>query len=664
LNRSDQHRISNITDGLPTLHNGLTNYSQQAALGYTHIFDPNTLLNFRFGYTYTNDLNSDEPAGPAFNNATNFTQAVPPHAGISLGPFVELSNGYTGVSQFAIPLGPQEGSDYHLDLSKVVSNHTLGVGGMYYHIMSYDDGWLSQVGFTQNGTSQNGQSGGATGFGPASFMLGVPDSYSPWVGEIGAFQTVNWFGLYAQDQWRATKRLTLTYGLRWDYVSPPNFHKIVSGVDALTGQFLVTGPVAPYFSKANASSGYFNPQYNGFEPRFGLAYQAKQRTVLHAAFVILDDHNNTVVQENQGLRLSWPTGIAANFPNLDLGQPTYYLNSLPSAASILNGVPPYASFGANPNNRIPYSMQFNAGIQQQLSESMVFKLDYVGALDRHQYIVPIANTALTPGPGPISARAPFSQYSPFDFEWNDAPAKYNALQAVLQKTLSSGLFFRAAYTWSRSLDWQSDPYGAAPVNIYNLPAEYGPSDYNRSHMFVFSAIYALPIGSSKRFLPDLKGFGQAVLGGWNAGTIVTLNSGAPFDAITGSDISNTGDPTTQRGEMTGANPYSVPGGQSAKQWLNPAAFALPAPFTYGNEGRNNLVGPAFRNVDFNASKDIALWETAKLQFRTEFFNFFNHTNYGNPVNNLSSGAFGQILATANGGLATGREIQFGLKIVF
>jgi hypothetical protein len=662
LNRFNAHDTT--PDGLPTLSHFLSNYTQEAAAGYTHVFGPKTILNFHYGYTYNNDVSTDQPVGLALDNAINFTQASPPRAGLALGPFTSISNGYQGLNQFAIPLGPQEGSDYHVDLSKVVSNHTIGVGGMYYHIMSYDDGWGATLGFTQNATSVDGSAGGSTGFGPASFLLGVPDNYAPWVGDTGAFQTINWYGLYAQDQWQVNRRLAITYGMRWDYVSPPNLHKTVTGLDLLTGQFLVTGPVPPYFSAANDSSGYFKPQRNGFEPRFGITYLAAQRTVLHGAFAILDDHNNTVVQENQGLRLTWPTGITGSLSSLDLGQPQYYINTLPPESFFLGGKP-YASFGGNPTNRIPYSMQWNAGVEQQLTQSLALKLDYVGSADRFQYIDPLGNTALTPGAGPISAREPFPQYGgQFYFEWNVAPANYNALQAELQRTFSSGLTFRASYTWSKSLDWQSDQYGSVvPVNFYNLKAEYGPSDYDRSQMFIFSSVYALPFGRHRTYMANATGIGEAVLGGWNVGTIISLISGAPFEVLAGADVTNTGDPS-QRAERTGANPYAVPGGQSYRLWLNPAAFAEPAQYTYGNESRNDLVGPPFKNVDFNVSKDFALSESAKLQFRSEFFNLFNHTNYGNPNNNVISGAFGTITQTANGGLYTGREIQFALKVMF
>lgn len=183
-------------------------------------------------------------------------------------------------------------------------------------------------------------------------------------------------------------------------------------------------------------------------------------------------------------------------------------------------------------------------------------------------------------------------------------------------------------------------------------------------MFVFSSVYTLPFGKQGKFLGNANGFEDAVVGGWNLGSIITLDSGAPFEVLAGEDITNTADPS-QRAERTGADPYGVSGGQSWHQWLNPAAFAEPAPLTYGNERRNDLVGPSFKNVDFNASKDFHLTEAAKLQFRSEFFNIFNHTNYGIPNNNLAStGSFGTITQTANGGLYQGREIQFALKIMF
>ncbi len=647
-------------EGLPTYSHYLLNYGQQAALGYTHVFNPQTLLNFRYGYSYINYNDTDEPAGTAFVQSIGAADAYPMHDGVQLAPALGISNGFTGTSQFAVPLGPMEAMDYHLDLSKVVSNHTVGVGGMYYHLRSYDDGWVNNASFTQNATSVNGAAG-PSGYGAASLLLGALDSYGPWLGNTGADQTVNWYGAYVQDQWQATKRLVLTAGIRWDYVSPPNYHKIVSGLNALDGQFLVTGAVPPAFPTANAPSGYFQSQYNGWEPRFGLVYQFTPSSVLHGAFAMLDDHNNTLIQENQNLRLSWPSGVAANFTSLDLGVPTTYLNALPDASTILGGVKPYVSYGADPDNKIPYVMEYNLGIQQQLTGTLSMKLDYVGSLGRHQYIVPEANTALFPGPGAIAARQPFPQFGgPFSFSWNQMPSSYNALQAQLQKSMSNGLFFQASYTWSKSLDWQSDPYSNTEPNFYNLHMDWGPSDYNKTHMVVLTEVYQLPFGHGRRYLAKANRLVDGAAGGWLLGSIITLNSGSPFTVYAGGDVANTGSPG-QRAELTGADPYGASGfAKNRAHWINTAAFAQPVSYTFGDEGRNGLVGPRYNNFDLNLSKSFPLFEGSSLQFRSEFFNIFNHTNLSNPDTTVTDGAFGQILSAA----AAGRQIQFALKVLF
>lgn len=658
FNRSNQNLQS--PEGLPTYRHNLRNYAQQIALGYTHIFNPTTIMNLHVGYSYINYNSEDEPAGTAFARSINSLNAFPAHAGIQLAPGIGIANGFTGVGQFAVPLGPMETLDYHLDLTKVKANNTIGVGAMYYHLRTYDDGWTAGANFTQNATAQDAIPG-PTGYGMASFMLGTMDSYSPWLGNTAADQTVGWWGLYAQDKWQVSRKLVLTAGLRWDYVSPPNYHKIVSGLDVLNGRFIVTGPVLPYYPNATGPSGFFKPQYNGYEPRFGFAYRAARRTVVHGAFAMLDDHNNTLVQENQNIRLSWPTGIAANFTSLDLGVPEMYLNNLPTASSIIGkGIKPYASYGADPNNKIPYVMEYNLGIQEQLASSTVLNLAYVGSLGRHQYIVPEANTAVTPGPGSISNRQPFPQYGgPFSFSWNEMPSSYNALQAQLTRTYTNGLEYMVSYTWSKSEDWASDPYTNNFPNFYNLADNWGPSSYNKTNMLVFSSVYELPFGRGRKFFAGSKGITNAILGDWTLSGIVTLDSGSPFSVFAGADVANTGGPA-QRAERTGADPYSGPGFvQNRFHWLNPAAFTEPAKYTFGNERRNDVVGPGYADVDADLSKTFRLYKRFHLQIMAEFFNLFNRTNLGNPDSTLTDSTFDQIL-----GAAPGRVGQFAAKLKF
>jgi hypothetical protein len=301
------------------------------------------------------------------------------------------------------------------------------------------------------------------------------------------------------------------------------------------------------------------------------------------------------------------------------------------------------------------------GIEQQLQRNLSLTADYVGSVGRHQYVDVTANTAITPGPGPIAARAAYPQYGSFSYSFNCAPSNYNALQLELHKQMSSGLSFKTSYTWSKSLDWQSDPYDTAPVDFYNMSPDNGPSDYNRGQMFVLSGIYQLPFGKGQHFLNTANAFTDAALGGWSVGSIISLYSGQPFDVLASGDVANTGW-GNQRAQRTSANPYkpSGGGGNGLRQWLNPDSFAQPAPFTRGNESRNDLHAPSFTNVDFNASKTFPLFESSKLIFRAEMFNIFNHTNYSTPSNTVTASGFGQILGT-NG---FGRLVQFALKIQF
>ena len=649
-------------EGLPGYLHAVVNYAQQLVFGYTHLFGNSSVLQVHFADTHTNIANYDAPAGQAFVNSINWLQVQPPKYGDYLGPAVNLSNGYSGVAQSDTINGPQNNYEYHADLSKVLRNHTMGAGFMYYHIHSITDGWNYTLGFTQNATSQGALSS-TTGMGPASFLLGLPDNYSAWVGSTGINQSVRWYGGYVQDQWQVTRRLALTLAFRYDFVSPPNYNgRVIGSLNALTGQFCVNAAVSPSFPQATCPSGYFYAQTNGYQPRFGLAFKATDHTVLRAAFAKLDDHNNSVAQENQDERLSWPTSIDAVVSGLNRGLPNQFLNAMPTAASFFTNAlsSPFASFGANPNNKIPYSLEYNFGAENQLSNSLTFMIDYVGSVSRHLFVQSTANTAPVPGPGTVASREPYPQYGGvFPFDLNEGYANYNGLQAQLKKSLSHGLFFNVAYTYSKTMDLQSSAQSSGPENFYNLRQDYGPADFDRRQMFVVSGVYSLPFGNGQQHLNRTPALLDAVVGNWSLGTITRLVSGTPFDAQAGSDVANVGG-SNQRAQRSGASPYLKGAFTPAtRPWLNPAAFSLPAVYTWGNESRNDLVGPSFKEVDLSVYKDIPVKERLKVQFRSEFFNVFNHSNYSTPTNTATSSSFGLITSAAGG-----RDIQFALKVMF
>lgn len=657
-NRSDQ--TYTYPDSLPTYTKSLVNYAQVAAFGYTHLFNATTILNVHYGWTNTNFGNFDEPAGQAFLTATNFGSFAPAKDGLALGPQTSISNGFTGVNQYAIPLGPQYNSDGHIDVSKVKGSHTIGAGVMIYHIHSFDDGWGMSPNFTQNATSQGGLTNNS-GNGMASFMLGLPDNISGFLGQTYADERAWWYGGYLQDQWQVSKNLTVTYGLRYDFVQPASYgSKVVSGLNVLTGQYLISQPAPPLYQHANVRSSYFDPQYNGWQPRFGVAYRAGPSTVIRTAFAMFDDHNNTLVQESQDPRQSWPAGVGVSLVDLNRGQPTTYFNSLPPYSSFFNPLQPYVDFGADNRNKIPYVMEYNFGVEQQFAHSFVLNVDYVGSLGRHLFIQPTANTALYPAPGAIAARQPYPQYGgSFSFDENVGNSSYNALQVQLQKTLSYGLQFNASYTWSKSLDIQSEGQSGSIETIYDYGRDWGPSDFNRTQMFVFSTVYQLPFGTGKPHLANANGFVKTLLGNWNVSSIVTFTTGQPYSIQSGGDPANVGG-GSQRAEQVGSPTTGFT--QSVSEWFNTAAFTLPAPYTFGNLGRNNMTGPPFKNVDFSAYKDFLFGERFRLQFRSEFFNIFNHPSFGLPDNTVTDASFGVITTTANPN--ANREIQFALKLMF
>ncbi|MES2390976.1 MAG: TonB-dependent receptor [Acidobacteriota bacterium] len=655
-NREDRNGVQ--PRPLPTQTLQVQQFAQVIAIGYTHLLGQSSVLDLHYGFTNSNTRRGDTPAGEAFVKSINFQDADPIHNGVYYGPEVAISNGTSGEDQQQFLTGPQYNSDYHADYSHVLGPHLFSAGGMFYHVNSYSDSQQYTVRFTANATGQGGLTD--TGIGPASFLLGLPDNFTAPLGNTAVDQSVNWYGVYVQDQWKAARNLTLSFGLRWDYVAPPNFHKVVSGFDPIQGKYLVSAPVLPSFPIATAGAGIFQPQYNGFEPRFGLSYSVNPRAVFHAAFAILDDHNNTLAQENQSVRSSWPTAITANEAILNRSLPQVSLDQMPTAASFLIAAPQYVGYGVYEHNKIPYAMEYNFGLQQQWVANIVSTIDYVGSVTRHDQIAMEANTATTPGPGTLASRGqPYPQFAPFGLVYNGGSASYNALQVKVNKTFSRNISIITAYTFSKTLDIQSDADTSSIDDIYHLRRDWGPADFDLRHIFVFSSTYGLPFGKGQRFLGRAHGMVQGAVGNWRVALISSVLSGSHFNALAGSDLANVGAAiNVQRGQVIG-NPYSGAGfHQSVTTWVNPDAFTTPALYTFGNEGRNDLVGPGFSKIDVAVIKNISLPEHGSVQFRAEAFNVLNTTNLSTPIMNIAAAGFGSI-QQPNG---FGRILQFAIKV--
>jgi hypothetical protein len=235
----------------------------------------------------------------------------------------------------------------------------------------------------------------------------------------------------------------------------------------------------------------------------------------------------------------------------------------------------------------------------------------------------------------------------------------------LEKRFSGGMSFLASYTLSESMDHASGSGGTAdsgvPQNNSDFEAEWGPSVFDMRHRFVFSSIYELPFGPGRRFWNGASGAAARLLEGWQVNGILTLQAGQPFTPVLAIDNSNTGQ-LQDRPNLIG-DPYASGAGcpetRTANCWVNPAAFARPDAMTFGNAGRNSLRGPGFQNVDFSIVKNTALSGLGQLQFRLEFFNLFNWTNYDNPNRTALTPNFGRIFSAG-----PPRQIQLGLRFMF
>jgi hypothetical protein len=258
------------------------------------------------------------------------------------------------------------------------------------------------------------------------------------------------------------------------------------------------------------------------------------------------------------------------------------------------------------------------------------------------------------------------------FWYTEGNTSYNSLAFEVTRRLSRGLQIRANYTWSKNLDMNSGLTGAQANNQAqmildrnDLSRDWGPSALNVTHQASISGHYDLPFGSGKRWMSGAGGLGNGLIGGWQLNGIATLLSGFPFTPQIGSNRSGDGD--TRNPDRPSLNP-SFTGPvllQQPTQWFNPNAFILPTAGTYGNLGRGTYNGPGLANLDFSLLKDTAVSERVNLQFRAEFFNILNRTNFGTPnaivfSGTTISGSAGLITTTTT----TSRQIQFGLKVIF
>jgi hypothetical protein len=491
-----------------------------------------------------------------------------------------------------------------------------------------------------------------TGFAAADFVLGYAQSDQSPGPEIRN-KVAEWRdGFFIVDNWQASKKLTLNLGLRYELPTVP--YTVNGYATILNPQQTALIPPNP----PQAGFKFINPNHKDFAPRIGLAYRITEKTVFRAGYGIYYNPNqtNTFTFLSNNPPFSTVTtfnSVVSTNSLLNLSQVVSLTNPTPSSLAHKAALSNVSIITPNPNLPTEYMNQWSADLERTVWTNAALDVQYLGShsthLDRSYY-----NNTPHPGPGSVSSRRPNQLFGDIRTIQNDEEANYNGLSVVLRQRLNHGLSMLASYTWSHDLDVTTDSNGGgAPMNPYNWHADYGNSNWDVRHRFVASFNYDLPF-----FRSASNGFVREALGGWQTNGIVTLQTGFPFNVTVSGDPANTGR-SNERPNLLGT-PSDNCGNGHLTGCINSAAFAPPVPYTYGDAGRNLLYGPGLDNVDFSLFKSFRLRERLNLQFRSEFFNFFNTPAFSNPNATYGTTSFGSITSTKH----DNREIQFALKLLF
>ncbi len=633
--------------------------SNSAVANWSSIISPSATNEFRLGYSRMNSL-IGVPNQQNYNQQLGIN-GIPAGLGVAndtgLTLFTPTNYAQVGTQNFwpnTNNLGVIQVSD---SFTKVKSTHTLKFGFAFLREYNFRvAARYARGNMSFNGSfSQDPNNRGATGDAMADFLLG--DASGGTIGnQNGESMLSHNYAAYFQDDWRVTSRLTLNLGVRWDRFGPPSFHSIYAARYVFQYGSTNYQVVAP-----NGSSDCGCEQNNkNFAPRVGFAFQVTPKTVVRSGFGIY--YGEPSYENEDGARFfnQPPNFTEISFPTDKLFSPSLIVskgfpaNLLPTPVLQANSSVTTAQ-ASKPNQ---YSLEWFFDVQQQLPGQIVFTASYLGEGMRDLAFPQNINAPLTPGPGTLQNRRPWPFFSSITQYPAGASANYNALTLKGTKRYSNGLEFLVSYTWSHNLD---DGNGllndntSSIRNPYNLSLDYGNAAYDLRRSFVASSIYDLPFGAGRRWLRN--GPPAWLLGGWQLGGILTLQSGHYFTPTLSVDLTNTG---TTNFPNAIANPNLPSGQRTIQDWFNLSAFALPQSYIYGNAGRGLVEGPPVSNMDLTIGRNIYFRERYRLVFRAEMFNFTNTPHFALPNATVNSPQEGHITST----VGNPRQIQLALKLAF
>jgi hypothetical protein len=555
-------------------------------------------------------------------------------------------------------------------------SHSFKFGGLFARRnWTFDESVNPRGSFNFDGRTTSGGAPSVREYQFAAFLLGLATGAEVSVEPFATRMNNFWQAYYFQDDWKVTPNLTLNWGMRYEYFTAPS-QRGTSVNFGLNGAVPGFTPSAQWFKgfpdiadTQGVPTNLVNSDKNDFGPRLGFAYKMpwSQDFVVRGGYGVY--YTPEITNTWTTLTLNPPIVKTFSFTGT-FNNPINVETAFQGAGQARAGL-----FGAgafDPNQHTSYTQQWNLTLQKKLAFDTLVDIGYVGSkgtgltmtFDGNRPLVPIVPA----GAPSLASRRPFQGFDRIGVTKAIGHSIYHSLQLKVERRVARGLSFLGAYTWSKALgnaDISSVGGGTflgGLQDFFNLSAEKAPATFDIAHRLSVSMIYDLPF-----FRDSSSAVARALLGGWQVGTITTLQTGFASTLSGVGDITVTGI-SSRPDVVAGQQSQLSRGDRSRDRWFNTAAFTRPPDGRFGNASRMPIYLPGLAQVDFSANKDFRFSETNALQFRAEFFNLFNHVNLGAPGLAITApNTFGVIRTSIQGAAGMpgdARIIQFALKYRF
>jgi len=670
--RFTSNKSQNITAAIsPLFRNSPRSRQYNIVIGHNQVIRANLINEFRGGFS-RHTLRQ----GPPETATQNFAEILGLRNLLSrdLPEFNSLAavniTGFTGLGGPALITQRVNTWSFLENITWIRASHTVKAGFDIRKRMLD----IRNIGSTQGSFAFNGN---FTRSAVADYLLGIPRTAGATAppGPDGVNHSPLW-QWFVQDDWRVTPNLTLSLGLRYEYPAPfvnDRDRRSIFDPTFPGGRLIYPGEATYYvpgrgFTSVDrplASRGLVPPDKNNFAPRFGFAWRpfgSRRNSVRgsYGMFYEAANNNNEVLFGT----FNYPHVLNHSLTN-DIVRPSFFWSNLfPSSVTVGN-----VGFNSlDTNLPVGYMQQWSLNLQRELKSNLALELGYLGSKGTKLDWRNNANQAVLDAdpsrPTPVSARAPFPAFAPgANLITRHGFSNYHGFIARLERSFSGGLHFLTSYTFSKAIDNSSfagniGSQPALPQNAYDRQSEKGLSYFDVPHRFVVSYVWDLPFGPGKPYL-SRRGIAGHIVGGWQLSGITQFQSGNPWSVLSAGDPANIGS-GGQRADLVG-DPFPAgfePGGPGRLRF-DPKAFAQAARGRFGNSGRNIIRDAPVNNWDVALNKDFYFTETTRLEFRTEFFNALNHTQFNQFDNTVNNPTFGTWRSAG-----PPRIVQFGLKLIY